>query len=154
MLIFGAGGYVGMQVAKWAIASGFRVIGTTRHRQTAELLEAYGVEPVHFDGETPVPERFLEQCTHVLSAVPPIAGSDPVVTLHRKALCERVPYLRWVGYLSTTLVYTDTSGEWVDEDDEVRTWVPEGGLDADDAEDDDRWQGWHWWWSGAWWGDD
>ena len=53
----------------------------------------------------------LAAATHVLSSVPPDeAGADPVLAHYRDALGER-----WLGYLSSTGVYGDTGGAWVDE---------------------------------------
>ena len=52
--------------------------------------------------------------THILSSVPPAAdGSDPVLAAHGAALA--VAPARWVGYLSSTGVYGDAGGAWVDE---------------------------------------
>ncbi|MFM8525124.1 MAG: SDR family oxidoreductase [Cyanobacteriota bacterium] len=52
--------------------------------------------------------------THLLSTIPPDAqGRDPALTLLSNDL-EHLP-LRWVGYLSTTGVYGDHQGGWVDE---------------------------------------
>ena len=52
----------------------------------------------------------LAQATHVLSSVPPAEGSDPVLDQYGNALTQR-----WIGYLSSTGVYGDTGGAWVDE---------------------------------------
>ena len=52
----------------------------------------------------------LASSTHVLSSVPPAEGSDPVLDRYGDALAGR-----WVGYLSSTGVYGDAEGGWVDE---------------------------------------
>lgn len=52
----------------------------------------------------------LERSTHVLSSVPPGEAGDPVLGAYRPALAPR-----WLGYLSSTGVYGDTGGAWVDE---------------------------------------
>jgi nucleoside-diphosphate-sugar epimerase len=54
--------------------------------------------------------RALEQVTHVLSSVPPEGDADPVLERYGAAL--RHP---WLGYLSSSGVYGDTHGAWVDE---------------------------------------
>jgi len=52
--------------------------------------------------------------THILSSVPPAAdGSDPVLVAHGTALATA--RAGWVGYLSSTGVYGDAGGAWVDE---------------------------------------
>jgi nucleoside-diphosphate-sugar epimerase len=46
--------------------------------------------------------------------VPPDAKGDAVID-HHAADIAALPDLRWVGYLSTTGVYGDRGGEWIDE---------------------------------------
>lgn len=54
----------------------------------------------------------LSMATHVLSSVPPDreSGEDPVLGNYGDALGHE-----WLGYLSSTGVYGDTDGAWVDE---------------------------------------
>ncbi len=52
----------------------------------------------------------LARASHVLSSVPPVDGHDPVLTRYGDALGHG-----WLGYLSSTGVYGDTKGAWVDE---------------------------------------
>jgi len=53
----------------------------------------------------------LADCGHVLSSVPPGGeGADPVLEQYGDALAGK-----WLGYLSSTGVYGDTGGAWVDE---------------------------------------
>jgi nucleoside-diphosphate-sugar epimerase len=56
----------------------------------------------------------LSDATHVISTVPPNEHDDPVLSRFADDLM-RAPALRWVGYLSTTGVYGDRGGDWVDE---------------------------------------
>lgn len=56
----------------------------------------------------------LSKATHMLVSIAPTADGDPVLN----ALAEQIakaPLLEWVGYLSTTGVYGDHGGGWVDE---------------------------------------
>ena len=55
----------------------------------------------------------LRSATHILSSVPPAAGVDPVLDRYGQAL--GVAPATWVGYLSSTGVYGDTGGAWLDE---------------------------------------
>lgn len=56
----------------------------------------------------------ITTATHILSSVPPAPdGSDPVLEAHRDRLAAAPA--GWVGYLSSTGVYGDTGGAWVDE---------------------------------------
>ena len=53
----------------------------------------------------------LADSSHVLSSVPPGGeGLDPVLAAYGNALAGK-----WLGYLSSTGVYGDTGGAWVDE---------------------------------------
>ncbi len=52
--------------------------------------------------------------THVLISIPPIDACGGVVSALLPAL-SAMKQLRWVGYLSTTGVYGDHGGAWVDE---------------------------------------
>jgi nucleoside-diphosphate-sugar epimerase len=98
LLIFGLG-YSGAAVAK--AASGFEVTGTSRSG-------AAGMVP--FDAA----EAAIAAATHILSTVAPDEAGDPVLTRYRKAIAA-APGLRWIGYLSSTVVYGDRDGGWVDE---------------------------------------
>jgi nucleoside-diphosphate-sugar epimerase len=52
----------------------------------------------------------IAQATHILSSVPPVADGDPVLNAYGDIL-----HGQWLGYLSSTGVYGDTGGAWVDE---------------------------------------
>jgi nucleoside-diphosphate-sugar epimerase len=69
--------------------------------------------------------------THILSSVPPAGdGSDPVLTAHGQALAAAPA--NWIGYLSSTGVYGDAGGAWVDESAPLRG-RRSGRLAADQA---------------------
>ena len=55
----------------------------------------------------------IATATHVLSSAPPAAAGDPVLTRFRDVLAGAPA--RWIGYLSSTGVYGDAGGAWVDE---------------------------------------
>jgi nucleoside-diphosphate-sugar epimerase len=62
----------------------------------------------------PLPTSALIGVTHVLSTIAPTKeGVDPVLALALQQL--EAANLTWFGYLSTTGVYGDTKGTWVDE---------------------------------------
>jgi nucleoside-diphosphate-sugar epimerase len=52
----------------------------------------------------------LGRASHVLSSVPPDGDADPVLERYGDALRHE-----WLGYLSSSGVYGDTGGAWVDE---------------------------------------
>jgi len=94
------------------LARGWRVIGTTRDLDKAQADE--GVELRQWPGSD-VP---LDGVTHVLSSVGPNEEGDPVIAALRDELAKRAAagQFDWVGYLSTTAVYGDQGGAWVDEE--------------------------------------
>ena len=55
----------------------------------------------------------LRRATHVLSSVPPDESSDPVLAGYGDEIRDSAA--SWIGYLSSTGVYGDARGAWVDE---------------------------------------
>lgn len=110
LLIFGPG-YVGAAVAHATAAQGFSVTATTRSA-AAEFDDA--VARVDFTNATSA----VASATHVLCSVPPDASGDPVLARYGVAIAAS-SRLRWIGYLSTTGVYGDRGGAWVDEQTEL-----------------------------------
>jgi hypothetical protein len=55
----------------------------------------------------------IGRATHILSSVPPDGDADPVLARHGPAIARSG--VRWIGYLSSSGVYGDTGGAWVDE---------------------------------------
>ena len=103
MLIFGMG-YTASRLADKLRADGWLVTGTRRMS---------GGDAVAFDDEVAV-RTALENATHILSSVPPMSeGGDPVLLKYGVAIASSD--VSWVGYLSSTGVYGDTGGAWVDE---------------------------------------
>lgn len=84
-------------------------------KRLADRLEGWVIEATgrhgtaDFDDEEAV-RAALARATHVLSSVPPSDDADPVLARYGDALAHE-----WIGYLSSTGVYGDTAGAWVDE---------------------------------------
>ena len=97
LFVFGLG-YAARAIAA---AAGTPLLATTRDGRDATI---------RFDDEAAV-RAGLAASTHVLSSVPPDDVGDPVLRHYADALAGR-----WLGYLSSTGVYGDTGGAWVDED--------------------------------------
>jgi nucleoside-diphosphate-sugar epimerase len=118
LLSFGHG-FSARAVTPHLIAQGFSVTGTTRSEEKAGDLRAMGVTPVIWSGAEAAGadvEAALRSATHVLISAAPSAGGDPVLAALRDVIAEIAPQLEWVGYLSTTGVYGDAQGAWVDEE--------------------------------------
>lgn len=116
LFCFGLGFSAGF-LADHLAYQGWQVTGTVRSAEKAEAMRASGLSVHVFDGVTPMDEageRALSQASHVLSSVPPDAEGDPVLRHYGDSLCE-ASGLSWVAYLSTTGVYGDHGGGWVDE---------------------------------------
>lgn len=90
---------------------------------------------IAFDGEGDLPGAALDGVTHILVSAPPDAGGDPVLRRCRDELVARAHQLAWVGYLSTTGVYGDHGGGWVDEE-TLRAPLSERAIRRAGAEDD------------------
>ena len=102
LLVLGLG-YCAAHFATAAAARGARVTAV-RSRAAPGVLTL----------DSPELPAAIATATHILSSVPPAAdGSDPVLAAHRERLAAAPA--RWVGYLSSTGVYGDTGGAWVDE---------------------------------------
>jgi nucleoside-diphosphate-sugar epimerase len=109
LLIFGQG-FTGGRLAEACRRDGWKVTGTRRE-------PAAGFQ--RFERCVPLPEEILVGVTHVVDSIPPDGLGDPVLDLHGADLAL-LPRLEWVGYLSTTGVYGDHDGAWVDETSETR----------------------------------
>lgn len=114
VFLFGLG-FSGQVIARHLLAAGWQVAGTTRSGVAVGLAE---VEIYPFDRDHPLPEGALDGTTHVLSSVPPDQQGDPVLDGVGPKLAELG--LDWAGYLSTTGIYGDCGGDWVDETAEPR----------------------------------
>jgi nucleoside-diphosphate-sugar epimerase len=110
-------GYTALALARALKAQGWRVTGSFRDAAHAEEARALGLEIVIFDRAHPIADidARLAGATHLLSSVPPDETGDPVLAVHGTAIARAAPQLAWIGYLSTTGVYGDRRGGWVDE---------------------------------------
>ena len=112
LLSFGHG-YSARTLARILLAQGWRVIGTTRSADKAAALCAEGTHPLIWPGADLGPA--LDRATHLLISAAPDDKGDPVLRLVRDEIAARAGQFAWVGYLSTTGVYGDHVGDWVDE---------------------------------------
>ena len=80
------------------------------------MLQAGGIDGHLFPGASPdQTAAALFGATHLLLSAPPDEDGDPVLKAHAADLARLVRRFSWVGYLSTTGVYGDRQGGWVDE---------------------------------------
>ncbi|MEI6640537.1 MAG: SDR family NAD(P)-dependent oxidoreductase [Novosphingobium sp.] len=106
LFIFGMG-YTSQVIAARLRGAGWEVSGTGR-------------EGTHRFEDRDAVLAALSGASHVLSSVPPARdGGDPVLDAFGEALASAPA--GWIGYLSSTGVYGDTGGAWVDESAQVGT---------------------------------
>ncbi|KUF12685.1 SDR family oxidoreductase [Pseudoponticoccus marisrubri] len=106
-------GYSARALTPRLLAEGWHVIGTTRDPAKAERLRAEGVEPVLWGREALL--EVLPEATHLLVSAGPDADGDPSLSLIGPEIARHARSIHWAGYLSTTGVYGDHRGAWVDE---------------------------------------
>ena len=107
LIIFG-GGFSGQRIASVGRHLGTKVLCSRRQENSK------GADFI-FNSDRNVPNEIFEGATHILSCIPPLlTGEDPVLNRLKPQLINSKD-LKWVGYLSTTGVYGDTKGEWVNE---------------------------------------
>ncbi len=104
LLIFGAG-YSGLAIAEAALRAGLSVGITSRQRVQVPI----GVALVPFAEA----QAAIDSADFIVTTAPPGADGDPVLARWGGAITAGPA--RWIGYLSTTGVYGDRAGGWVDE---------------------------------------
>jgi nucleoside-diphosphate-sugar epimerase len=116
-LILGAG-FSGSAIARALAAQADSVTGTTRSEAKRQALTALGIDAVLYDGEaiSPALEAVMARTTHLVQSIAPGKAGDPLMRETAASLLERMPHLRWAGYLSTVGVYGDHKGAWVTEE--------------------------------------
>ena len=94
--------------------SGWSFAGTCRQQSDQPIADV----DIHiFDGTSPLTQAAeqLQNVTHMLISIAPRAEiGDPVLHHMRRQISE-LKNLKWLGYLSTTGVYGDHRGDWVDD---------------------------------------
>lgn len=110
LFIFGLG-YSGLEIAKLARSAGWTVAGTVTGTDKAARLAAEGIETHLFDGTAALSPGALDDASHILCTIAPGTAGDPALRTGAALLRGA----RWLGYLSTTGVYGDHGGAWVDE---------------------------------------
>jgi nucleoside-diphosphate-sugar epimerase len=118
LVIIGCGD-IGRRIAQLALAAGRPVTALTRAAQGADQLKGLGIHPVVGDldqGDRPLGGLPTSAATLIYLAPPPGGGDiDPRV----RVLCGSIEpgtEPRTLVYISTSAVYGDCQGAWVNED--------------------------------------
>ncbi|KAI5058926.1 hypothetical protein GOP47_0025245 [Adiantum capillus-veneris] len=105
------------------------VSGTCSHEEKRMALQEAGFCTFLFDSDeseqlTEEGLLALQNATHMIATIPPVADfdKDPVLSVYREQVSQisRHLNLHWIGYLSSTGVYGDYQGQWVDENSQTK----------------------------------
>ena len=128
-----------MALSRRLDAAGWTIRGTCRKPARKAALGALGISAALFDGDTPMdPADLLQGATHVLLSIPPGAEGDPAFRQHAEDIAA-AGTVKWVGYFSTTGVYGNRDGDWVDETSDLRPGSERSQRRADAERD---WLSW------------
>jgi len=108
-------GYSAQALARILLPQRWRFAGTTRSPTNAARLNATGIHAIVWPGDDI--RKVLRKATHLLISVAPNEIGDPVIAEVGDSIAAGARNFEWVGYLSTTGVYGDRNGGWVDEKD-------------------------------------
>ncbi|AKK20312.1 NAD-dependent epimerase/dehydratase family protein [Candidatus Liberibacter africanus] len=116
LMIFGAG-YTGKFIADEALQAGIHTSGTTRSVSNFPELQNKGISSFVFANQkidTALREK-LYYTTHIVQCIKPGNAGDPCIISMGEDFHRLVPHLKWIGYLSSTSVYGNREGQWVNE---------------------------------------
>ena len=115
-------GFAGSALVREAQTGGWTVSGTCRDNAQMDRWTRAGVTPYGFDGKraSKETESRVQKASHVLVTIPPQKEEGDVVLKLFKNSLSHSTQLQWLGYLSTTGVYGNRDGGWVDETSELK----------------------------------
>jgi nucleoside-diphosphate-sugar epimerase len=107
-------GYTAEFLVKELIEFDLQVIGTTRSREKIGFYPHSNYELVNFSAFNI--EKYLKRATHILISIPPTEEKGDLILANFCDLIKKFSHqIQWLGYLSSTSVYGDHQGDWVDE---------------------------------------
>lgn len=109
ILIFGFG-YTARALADVLSRDGWHITGTTRDTP----VKTAGYDIVQWPGTDM--RRAIRAASHILVSIAPDAQGDAVYTAFHDEIRAAASTIEWFGYLSTTGVYGDHQGGWVNEE--------------------------------------
>ena len=117
LLILGCG-YVGEKLARACLAKGVNVFATTRSQERVQELEAAGVQAMITESPDQLPDELLCSIDAVVDSIPMVRSEGKIWAGQPEwvpQLAAKLKQVKWVGHLSSTGVYGDAGGAWVDE---------------------------------------
>ncbi|MFM9042354.1 MAG: SDR family oxidoreductase [Vulcanococcus sp.] len=121
LLVIG-GGYSGQRFARALLDQG-ATVWLTRRNGIPETPDGEGLHWLSFDASQGLIPALPEQLSHVLVTIPPNGEGRDDALEHLLGDLRRQP-LDWLGYLSTTGVYGNSGGDWVDEGSPTTATLP------------------------------
>eukprot|EP01038_Epipyxis_sp_PR26KG_P006638 gene6638-9112_t len=145
--IFGLG-YTGMEVANSLSDDGWTVCGTSTSIEKVEYFQKKGMKTYLFKDGIFAPHTKkdaysdLLTCTHLVSTIPPLLNSnnsnnnetsndivyDTITSAELNLFHNNQSCLRWIGYLSSTSVYGNCNGTWVNEEFDVSNYKVDSSI--------------------------
>ena len=116
MMFFGFG-FCAAALAPRLQAQNWQLSASCRTPEKAAQLQARNIRPVIWpEAGALLSADALTGVSHALISAPPNDAGDPTLASAGEALASIAGDLQWLGYLSTTGVYGDHGGAWIDED--------------------------------------
>lgn len=116
LICFGLGYVAQYLIQQLQEESVWTVIGTTRRFSRQQKFQTEDFKVELFDSASKENKFIIPgETTHILISIPPDEQGDPVFKYFKKQIL-RLQNLEWLGYLSSTSVYGDHAGNWVDEE--------------------------------------
>tara|TARA_R110000868_G_scaffold310072_1_gene571359 strand:+ start:800 stop:1666 length:867 start_codon:yes stop_codon:yes gene_type:complete len=110
--IFGFG-YTARFLAELCNKDDIALLGVSRNHDKPSVGPTPDYTPLPFSASALAQQRI--QPTHILVSTPPTETGDPTLNEFKNTLARQASTIQSIGYLSTTGVYGDHQGEWVDE---------------------------------------
>ena len=112
-------GFSSLALAESLLPKGWHVSGTCRGSDRQDAIKVNST--FLFDGSHSTPEvsKAVSSATHLLITIPPQLSGDVVLENFSEEI-SKASHLQWIGYISSTGVYGDAQGEWVDESSPLR----------------------------------
>lgn len=118
-------GFTAQACGKFFMSQGWQVTGTTRSEDKAIALRETGVDALVWPGVDL--GELARSAEYILVSAAPDMDGDHFLNAYRQDLLLN-QNLKWLGYLSTTGVYGDHGGAWVDEDTPVEPTTKRGQI--------------------------
>ncbi|NQV79294.1 MAG: SDR family oxidoreductase [Alphaproteobacteria bacterium] len=116
-------GYIATALAARLSAKGWAVTGTCTSVAKRAALADKNVPVALFSPEHFLSAEILGGATHLISSIPP-GDQDDAAAAWLAQNIENAEGLEWAALLSTTGVYGDHDGDWVDEKSDLRPTAP------------------------------